>query len=91
VDFQVVPFNGSAAVLTALRGGQVDAAVEILGPMMSQIAAKTVRPLGGAEAPQRATGAGGTCLTVADSRRQGLRRIASWERDSRRPRARRRR
>jgi tripartite-type tricarboxylate transporter receptor subunit TctC len=45
VDFQVVPFNGSAAVLTALRGGQVDAAIEILGPMMSQIAAKTVRPL----------------------------------------------
>ena len=45
VDFQVVPFNGSAAVLTALRGGQVDAAVEILGPMMGQISSRTVRPL----------------------------------------------
>ena len=45
VDFQVVPFNGSPAVLTALRGRQVDAAVEILGPMMGQIAAKAVRPL----------------------------------------------
>lgn len=45
VDFQVVPFNGSPAVLTALRGGQVDAVVEILGPMMGQIASKTVRPL----------------------------------------------
>ncbi|WP_411880627.1 Bug family tripartite tricarboxylate transporter substrate binding protein [Polaromonas sp. YR568] len=45
VDFQVVPFNGSPAVLTALRGGQVDAAVEILGPVMGQIASKTVRPL----------------------------------------------
>ena len=45
VDFQVVPFNGSPAVLTALRGGQVDAAVEILGPMLSQISAKAVRPL----------------------------------------------
>jgi tripartite-type tricarboxylate transporter receptor subunit TctC len=45
VDFQVVPFNGSPAVLTALRGGQVDAAVEILGPMMGQIAAKAVQPL----------------------------------------------
>jgi tripartite-type tricarboxylate transporter receptor subunit TctC len=44
-DFQVVPFNGSPAVLTALRGGQVDAAVEILGPMMGQIAARAVRPL----------------------------------------------
>jgi tripartite-type tricarboxylate transporter receptor subunit TctC len=45
VDFQVIPFNGSPAVLTALRGRQVDAAVEILGPMMGQIAAKAVRPL----------------------------------------------
>lgn len=44
-DFTVVPFNGSPAVLTALRGGQVDAAVEILGPMMGQIAARTVQPL----------------------------------------------
>lgn len=45
LDFQVVPFNGSPAVLTALRGGQVDAAVEILGPMLSQISARAVRPL----------------------------------------------
>jgi tripartite-type tricarboxylate transporter receptor subunit TctC len=45
VDFQVVPFNGSPAVITALRGGQVDVAVEILGPMMGQIASKTLRPL----------------------------------------------
>lgn len=45
VDFQVVPFNGSPAVLTALRGGQVDAAVEILGPMLPQVAAKAVQPL----------------------------------------------
>ncbi|MDB5964821.1 MAG: hypothetical protein JWQ72_1321 [Polaromonas sp.] len=45
VDFQVVPFNGSPAVLTALRGGQVDVAVEILGPMMGQIASKSVLPL----------------------------------------------
>jgi tripartite-type tricarboxylate transporter receptor subunit TctC len=45
VEFQVVPFNGSPAVTTALRGGQVDAAVEILGPMMGQIASKSVRPL----------------------------------------------
>ena len=45
VDFQVVPFNGSPAVLTALRGGQVDAAVEILGPMLPQISAKVVHPL----------------------------------------------
>jgi len=45
VDFQVVPFNGSPAVLNALRGGQVDVAVEILGPVMGQITAGPVRPL----------------------------------------------
>ncbi|MES2634798.1 MAG: tripartite tricarboxylate transporter substrate binding protein [Pseudomonadota bacterium] len=45
VDFQVVPFNGSPAVLTALRGGQIDAAVEILGPMLPQISAGVVQPL----------------------------------------------
>ncbi len=45
VDFQVVPFNGTPSLTTALRGGQVDVAVEILGPMMVQIQAKTVRAL----------------------------------------------
>ena len=44
-DFQIVPFNGSPAVITALLGGQVDAAVEILGPMLPQITAKAVQPL----------------------------------------------
>lgn len=45
LDFQVVPFNGTPAVLTALRGGSVDIAFEILGPMMGQINAKALRPL----------------------------------------------
>lgn len=45
VDIQVVPFNGSPALLQALRGNQVDASVEILGPMMGQIAAGAVRAL----------------------------------------------
>jgi tripartite-type tricarboxylate transporter receptor subunit TctC len=42
---QVVPFNGTPAVITALRGGSVDAAVEILAPVKSQIAAKALRAL----------------------------------------------
>jgi tripartite-type tricarboxylate transporter receptor subunit TctC len=42
---QVVPFNGTPAVITALRGGQIDAAVEILSPMLPQIHAKTLRAL----------------------------------------------
>jgi tripartite-type tricarboxylate transporter receptor subunit TctC len=42
---QVVPYNGTPAVIHALRGGQIDAAIEILGPMKSQIQAKAVRAL----------------------------------------------
>ena len=45
VDMQIVPFNGTPAVVTALRGGQIDAAVEILGPVMSQVNAKALRVL----------------------------------------------
>ncbi|MDM0114155.1 tripartite tricarboxylate transporter substrate binding protein [Variovorax sp. J22R133] len=45
VDVQVVPFNGTPAVITALRGGQIDAAVEILSPLMPQIKAQSVRAL----------------------------------------------
>ena len=45
IDAQVVPFNGTPAVITALRSGEVDAAVEILAPMKAQIASKAVRAL----------------------------------------------
>ncbi|WP_041675732.1 tripartite tricarboxylate transporter substrate binding protein [Ramlibacter tataouinensis] len=75
VDFQVVPFNGSPAVLTALRGGQVDAAVEILGPMMGQIASRTVVPLA-VMGSQRAAGLADV-PTVAESGVRGF-DAASW-------------
>lgn len=42
---QVIPYNGTPSVINALRGGQIDAAVEILGPMKPQIQAKAVRAL----------------------------------------------
>ena len=45
LEAQVVPFNGTPAVITALRGGQLDAAVDILGPLMGQINAKAIRPV----------------------------------------------
>ncbi len=45
MDVQIVPFNGTPAVVTALRGGQIDAAVEILGPIMSQVNARALRVL----------------------------------------------
>ncbi|MGE4239976.1 Bug family tripartite tricarboxylate transporter substrate binding protein [Ramlibacter sp.] len=75
VDFQVVPFNGSPAVLNALRGAQVDVAVEILGPMMGQIAAKAVRPLAVMGA-KRAAGVKDV-PTVAESGVPGF-DVASW-------------
>jgi tripartite-type tricarboxylate transporter receptor subunit TctC len=75
VDFQVVPFNGSPAVLTAVRGGQVDAAVEILGPMMGQIASKTVRPL--AVMGTKRAAALADVPTVAESGVSGF-EAASW-------------
>lgn len=45
ISAQIVPFNGTPAVVTALRGGEVDAAVEIVAPIMSQIKGKALRAL----------------------------------------------
>ena len=45
IDVQVVPFNGTPPVIAALRGGNVDAMVEILGPLMAQITSNALRPV----------------------------------------------
>ncbi len=45
IDAQVVPFNGTPPVITAVRGGEIDIMVDILGPLMPQINAKALRPL----------------------------------------------
>jgi tripartite-type tricarboxylate transporter receptor subunit TctC len=45
IAVQVVPFNGTPAVLTALRGGQIDAAVEVLSPVLPHIKSGTLRAL----------------------------------------------
>lgn len=45
IDVQVVPFNGTPAVVNALRGKQVDAAVEILAPVLAQVTGKALRAL----------------------------------------------
>lgn len=45
LDAQIVPFNGTPAVINALRGGQIDAGLDILGPLLAQIKAKALRPL----------------------------------------------
>lgn len=45
IQAQVVPYNGTPPVITALMGGDVDAAVEILGPVKPQVEAGTLRAL----------------------------------------------
>ncbi|MEY2619080.1 MAG: hypothetical protein RL522_2082 [Pseudomonadota bacterium] len=45
IDLQVVPFNGTPPVITALRAGEIDVGLDILGPLMSQVNARALRPL----------------------------------------------
>jgi tripartite-type tricarboxylate transporter receptor subunit TctC len=45
IQAQIVPFNGTPAVVTALRGGEVDAGIEILAPIKTQITSKALRAL----------------------------------------------
>jgi len=45
IDALIVPYKSSPAVLTALRAGEIDAAFEILGPMLPQLQARAVRAL----------------------------------------------
>lgn len=45
LDAVIVPYKGSPDVLRALKAGDVDVAVEILGPTMGQITGGTVRAL----------------------------------------------
>ncbi len=45
IDVQIVPYNGSPAVISALRGGQIDASFEILGPVLPQIKANVLKAL----------------------------------------------
>lgn len=45
LDVQIVPFNGTPAVINALRGGQIDAGLDILGPLLAQIKARALHPL----------------------------------------------
>lgn len=75
LDVQVVPFNGTAAVVTALRGGQVDAAVEILAPVLPQITGQALRAL--AVMGERRAPALPEVPTVAESGAPGF-HVASW-------------
>ncbi|WP_395704259.1 tripartite tricarboxylate transporter substrate-binding protein [Aquabacterium sp.] len=50
IDAVVVPYKGTPAVLTALRAGEIDLAVEILAPWLPQLQARAVRALAVASA-----------------------------------------
>ncbi|MCU0930553.1 MAG: tripartite tricarboxylate transporter substrate binding protein [Serpentinimonas sp.] len=45
MDVQVVPYNGTPALMAAMRGGQLDVAVEILGPVLPHLQSKAMRVL----------------------------------------------
>lgn len=55
IEAQTVPFNGTPPVITAVRGGEIDVMVDILGPLMSNIQGNALRALavmGTARAPE---------------------------------------
>jgi tripartite-type tricarboxylate transporter receptor subunit TctC len=45
IDVQTVPFRGTPAVLTALRGNEVQAAFEFIAPSLAQIKSGALKPL----------------------------------------------
>ena len=45
IDALVVPYKGTPALLGALRGGEIDAAFEILGPWLPQVSGGVLRAL----------------------------------------------
>ena len=45
LNIQIIPFNGTPAVITALRGQQVQAGIEILSPLVPQIESNAIRLL----------------------------------------------
>jgi tripartite-type tricarboxylate transporter receptor subunit TctC len=75
VDFTIVPFNGTPAVMTSLQAGDIDAAVEIVSPVMGQISAKALRPLAVMGAHRSASLPG--VPTVGESGVPGF-DVASW-------------
>lgn len=45
IEAQIVPYNGTPALITALRSGDIDAGFEIVGPLLSQVRAGALRVL----------------------------------------------
>jgi tripartite-type tricarboxylate transporter receptor subunit TctC len=77
IDAQVVPFNGTPAVITALRGGEVDAGVEILAPVKAQITARALRALA-TFGEKRATGLGEVPTAAESGGALAKLHVSSW-------------
>jgi tripartite-type tricarboxylate transporter receptor subunit TctC len=45
LDIQIVPFTSTPQIIAALKGKQIDVAIEILSPIASQIKSKNIRVL----------------------------------------------
>lgn len=45
ISAQVVPFNGTPALIGALRSGEIDVLLDILGPLLPQFSARALQPL----------------------------------------------
>ncbi len=45
IDAQVVPYNGTPALITAILAGDIDAGFEIVGPLVAQVKSGAVRAL----------------------------------------------
>ena len=72
---QIVPFNGTPALLSALHGGHVDAAFEILGPAIAQAGPRAPRVL--AVTSERRSPLAAGAPTVAETVLPGY-QVASW-------------
>lgn len=75
VELLLVPYKASPAVLTALRGGEIDLAFEVLGPMLPQVRAGVVKAL--AVTSERRNPALPEAPTVAQAGLAGY-DVASW-------------
>lgn len=75
IDALIVPYKGTPAVLGALRSGEIDLAVEILGPWLAQVQAHAIRPLALAAARRHA--ALPDVPTAAEAGLRGF-EVSSW-------------
>jgi tripartite-type tricarboxylate transporter receptor subunit TctC len=75
IDVVIIPFKATPGVITALKGNEVDAAVEFITPVMAQIKAGGLKPL--AVTPNRRSPGLPEVPTVAESGVPGY-EASSW-------------